>query len=218
MKTLVFKRNVFYNEKSMIEVFFDVETKKLFHEVEGRDTSKLGVSIVSVYSREVDSAGKELHGEMKSYWEKDFPQLWKVLHDADRIVGFNSVSFDAVALQPYAPFQLAKLAHFDILDEVKKKLGHRLSLNALASQTLGTAKSDVGTNAVLYFAKGDPESLEKLRTYCEADVAITRDLYDYAVVNKQLKYLDRWNTPRVIEVDFSYPVSSTKSGKQVSLF
>ncbi|HRN95882.1 MAG TPA: ribonuclease H-like domain-containing protein [Candidatus Levybacteria bacterium] len=202
----------------MIEVFFDVETKKLFHEVEGRDTAKLGVSIVSVYSREIDTHGKEIRGGMKSYWEKDFPKLWKVLHDADRIVGFNSLNFDSVALQPYAPFQLAKLTHLDIMDEVKKTLGHRLSLNALATQTLGSVKSDVGTNAVIYFAKGDPESLEKLRTYCEADVAITRDLYDFGVQHKHLKYLDRWNTPRIVEVDFSYPKATTDTGKQTSLF
>lgn len=202
----------------MIEVFFDVETKKLFHEVEGRDTAKLGVSIVSVYTREVDAAGKEIIGEMRSYWENDFPQLWKVLHDADRIIGFNSLSFDSVVLQPYAPFQLAKLSHLDMLDEVKKKLGHRLSLNALASQTLGSVKSDVGTNAVVYFAKGDPESLEKLRTYCEADVVITRDLYDFGVQHKHLKYLDKWNTPRIVEIDFSYPKSVIDTGKQTSLF
>lgn len=201
----------------MIEVFFDVETKKLFHEVENRDVSKLGVSIVSVYQREIDSQNQEISGQMRSYWEKDFPDLWKVLHDADRVIGFNSISFDAAVLQPYAPFQMSKLSHFDILDEVRKVLGHRLSLNALASQTLGSVKSDIGTNAVVYFAKGDPESLEKLQSYCEADVGITRDLYDFGVKNKYLKYLDKWNTLRKVEVDFSYP-QLADSGKQTSLF
>src|SRR5690606_32178547 len=129
---------------SMIEVFFDVETKKLFHEVENRDITKLGVSIVFVYQREIDSQNQEISGQMRSFWEKDFPDLWKVLHDADRVIGFNSISFDSAVLQPYAPFQLSKLSHFDILDEVRKVLGHRLSLNALASQTLGSVKTDVG--------------------------------------------------------------------------
>ena len=205
-------------KNAMIEVFFDVETKKLFHEVENRDVTKLGVSIVSVYQREIDLDFKEVSGHMRSYWEKDFGELWKVLHDADRIIGFNSISFDAATLQPYAPFALDKLAHFDILAQVRKVLGHRLSLNALASQTLGSVKSDVGTNAVVYFAKGDPESLEKLQKYCELDVAITRDLYDYGVNNKHLKYLDKWNTLRTVDIDFSYPKEKTDSGKQTSLF
>lgn len=201
----------------MIEVFFDVETKKLFHEVENRDITKLGVSIVSVYQREIDSQNQEISGQMRSFWEKDFPDLWKVLHDADRVIGFNSISFDSAVLQPYAPFQLSKLSHFDILDEVRKVLGHRLSLNALASQTLGSVKTDVGTNAVVYFAKGDPESLKKLQMYCEADVEITRDLYDFGVKNKYLKYIDKWNTPRKVEIDFSYP-QIADAGKQTSLF
>lgn len=202
----------------MIEVFFDVETKKLFHEVENRDVTKLGVSIVSVYQREIDSQFREIKGQMRSYWEKDFADLWKVLHDADRIIGFNSISFDSAVLQPYAPFALNKLSHFDMLDEIRKVLGHRLSLNALASQTLGTAKSDVGTNAVVYFAKGDAESLAKLQSYCEADVLITRDLYDFGVRNKHLKYLDKWNTLRKVEIDFSYPQEISEAGKQTSLF
>lgn len=201
----------------MIEVFFDVETKKLFHEVESKDPALLGVSIVSVYTREIDGNQQEVKGELNSYWEKDFEQLWKVLHDADRVIGFNSIGFDALALQPYAPFSLSKLSHFDILEVVREKLGHRLSLNALASQTLNVAKTDVGTNAVVYFAKGDPESLQKLQSYCEADVMLTRDLYDFGVKHKHLKYLDKWNTPRLVEVDFSYP-NLEDTGRQTSLF
>jgi DEAD/DEAH box helicase domain-containing protein len=201
----------------MIEVIFDVETKKLFHEVENRDVTKLGVSIVSAYHREIDTQNNEKWGKMKSYWEADFPELWKVLHDADRVIGFNSINFDAMVLQPYAPFPLTKLTHFDIMDEVKKKLGHRLSLNALASQTLGAQKTDVGTNAVVYWNSGDAESLAKLQKYCEADVLLTKELYDFAMMQKHLKYIDKWNTLRIIDVDFSYP-RSTDLSKQTSLF
>jgi hypothetical protein len=39
----------------MIEVFFDVETKKLFSEINTRAPGDLGVSVVSVYKRELDS-------------------------------------------------------------------------------------------------------------------------------------------------------------------
>ena len=37
------------------------------------------------------------------------------------------------------------------------------------------------------------------------DVMVTKKVYDFALKNKQLKYKDKWNTPRIIEVDFSYP-------------
>jgi hypothetical protein len=37
------------------------------------------------------------------------------------------------------------------------------------------------------------------------DVTVTKEVYDFGLKNKQLKYKDKWNTPRIIEVDFSYP-------------
>ena len=202
----------------MLEVFFDVETKKLFHEVEGRDPSLLGVSIVSTLTRIVDKNGKTGSEVIKSYWEKDFEEMWKIFMDADRIIGFNTIKFDAVALQPYTPIPLLKLPHFDILDEVRNRLGHRLSLNALAEKTLNAQKTDKGFNAVIYWNNQDLESLKKLQTYCEADVLLTRDLYDYGVQHKLLKYQDMVGRVRSFPVDFSYLDRAIKSGKQTSLF
>jgi len=69
-------------------------------------------------------------------------------------------------------------------------------------------KTDVGTNAVIYWNEHSEESLAKLKYYCEADVALTRDIYDYGVKNKILKYIDRTNTPQQFAVDFSYPKMS----------
>jgi DEAD/DEAH box helicase domain-containing protein len=202
----------------MIEVFFDLETKKLFYEIDSKDPAELGVSVVSVYQREIDKNGQERTGTMKSFWEKDFASMWKLFQDADRIIGFNTLKFDVLALQSYTPIVLSKLPHFDIMDEVKKILGHRLSLNALAQACLQCKKTDVGTNAVVYWNRGDEESLKKLQKYCESDVLLTRDLYDFALREKVLKYTDKWNNPRVMEVDFSYPPILQASGKQTSLF
>jgi len=202
----------------MIEVFFDVETKKLFHEIESKDPGGLGISIVSVYSREVDKTGHEVAGTMHSFWEKDFLSMWKLFQNADRVIGFNTLKFDVPALQPYATFSLAKLPHFDILDEVKKALGHRLSLNALGKATLDVQKTDSGMNAVVYWNNGDLESLHKLQSYCESDVLLTRDLYDYGVGEKVLKYIDKWNNLKTFPIDCSYPQTLIDTGKQTSLF
>jgi hypothetical protein len=76
----------------------------------------------------------------------------------------------------------------------------------------------VGTNAVLYWKKHDEESLHKLKSYCEADVLLTKNLYDFGVTNKNLKYLDKWNTSREIPVDFSYPQSVIDASRQIGLF
>ena len=83
---------------------------------------------------------------------------------------------------------------------------------------MGIEKIDVGTNAVLYWRKQDKESLKKLKKYCESDVDITKQLYDYVLDNSELKFKDRWNTLRTIEIDFSYPEKNLNEEEQIGLF
>jgi DEAD/DEAH box helicase domain-containing protein len=201
----------------MYEVIFDLETKNLFRDVESSDPEKLGVSVVSLYSRIIRN-GIETRGEMQSFWENELYRMWQLFEKADRIIGFNSLKFDVPALKPYAPAHFPKLKHFDIMDQVKNVLGFRLGLDTLAKDTLGKGKTDIGTNAVYYWNQGDPESLEKLRRYCEADVAITKQLYDFGLLNKYLKFTDKWNNLKTIPVDFSYPPDLIAADKQISLF
>ncbi len=202
------------------EVIFDIESQKLFSEVENNDPAKLGVSIVSVYIREVNENQEEIRGEMRSFWEHELADLWPVLTGAKRVIGFNTLKFDVPVLAPYAPAteNLAKLPHLDIMQSVRAALGHSLSLAHLGENTLGRGKTDVGTNAVIYWKNHDEESLSKLKYYCEADVALTRDLYDYGVKNKILKYTDRTNTPQQFTVDFSYPKEIVDASRQIGLF
>jgi DEAD/DEAH box helicase domain-containing protein len=200
------------------EVIFDVETQRLFSEVEGNEPGKLGISIVSLYIRQVSDDQREINGEMKSFWEHELDSMWPYFTSAKRIIGFNTIKFDVPALIPYAPDNFAKLPHFDMMQTVRSKLGHYLSLKTLGENTLGRGKTDVGTNAVEYWKAHDPESLEKLKFYCEADVALTRDLYDYGVQNKQLKYLDNWNTVQSFDVDFSYPKEVIDASRQMGMF
>jgi len=199
------------------EVFFDVETKKFFDETGTFNPEDLGVSIVSVYTRKLDDEFKEIEGKMQSFFETDFEKMWDLFQEADRIIGFNSIRFDVPALKPYSPPHFPKLPHFDILDEIRKTHGRRVSLNALAKDTLNKAKIDSGVNAILYWQKGDPKSLELLRKYCEDDVVLTRDIYDFVLKNGILRFKDHWNNPREIEIDFSYP-KEDNSTKQIGLF
>jgi DEAD/DEAH box helicase domain-containing protein len=201
----------------MFEIIFDTETKKFFDEVEGNDPSKLGVSITSVYSRTLDENFNEIEGKMQSFWEKDFSEMFKLFEKADRIIGFNSIGFDVPALSPYLPLYWPKLPHFDILNEIKKVEGKRMSLDSLAKATLGTTKNDSGANAIKYWNESSKESLAKLKKYCEMDVEITRKVYDFAMKNNVLKYIDFWNETHEIKLDFSYP-KKADSENQGSLF
>ncbi|MFC1625544.1 ribonuclease H-like domain-containing protein [Patescibacteria group bacterium] len=201
----------------MFEVIFDCETKKFFDEDSLFNPEKLGVSVVSLYKREIGDNLEENNGEMQSFWEKDFAGMWDIFSKADRIIGFNSLGFDVIALSPYSPVSFKKLPHFDIMQKIKEVEGKRVSLNAIAKATLESQKIDNGQNAVLYWEKGDKQSLNKLKKYCEADVAITRDIYDFVLKNGNLKYIDFWNEVRKVELDFTYKKDNS-SRVQHSLF
>lgn len=213
----------------MIEVVFDIETMNLFGDNGATEPAQLGVSIVSAYRREIDENGNEISGVMKSFWDPNAKNidggelglsgLWDWFGEADRIIGFNSLGFDVPALAPvFAPNNVFGLPHFDILDKVRNVLGHRLSLDAIAKETLGYTKIDDGLNAVKYWRSQDPESMAKLRKYCEMDVVVTTDVYKYGLKNGRLKYKDKWNELREVEINFSYPKIEEKPEVQMGLF
>ncbi len=186
------------------EVIFDIETQKLFDQIEDRDNlGLLGVSIVSAYRRRVNDDGSEIEGEMKSFWEDELDGLWNWFEEAERIIGFNSLKFDVPVLVPHYQRDLFRLPHFDILDRIKGVLGHRLSLDAVAKETLGETKMANGLAAVDWWNAGDKESLAKLKQYCEMDVWVTKGIYDYGLMNGKLRFKDKWNEVREFEVDFS---------------
>ena len=126
----------------------------------------------------------EIEGEMASFWDEGMQgrrklgELWEWLVSADRVIGFNSIKFDAPVLNPHMEGDVMRLKHFDILEKVRGVLGHRLSLDALAKETLGETKMANGLAAVDWWQAGDEESLEKLQRYCEMDVEVTKRLYD----------------------------------------
>ena len=187
------------------EIIFDIETKKFFDEINARKPEDLGISIVSAYRREIDRDMNEIKGEMKSFWEKDFDQMWGWFEEADRIIGYNSLGFDVPAVNGVYKDDFSKLKHFDVMKVIKDVFGHRVKLDSVAKESLGQGKNASGAEAVTWWAKGDPESLANLKKYCEMDVEVTKMVYDYGMKNGKLKFKDHWNEPREIEVDFSYP-------------
>lgn len=190
-------------------VVFDVETKKAFDEVGGFYPEKLGVSVSGVWYGE---QGTE--GVLRGFREEEFSEMFKIFEKADRIVGFNSIDFDMAALKPYYIGDLLKLPNFDMLKEVEKKIGYRVKLDALAKETLGIQKGGSGLDAITYFHEGD---WEKLTKYCLQDVEITRDLYNYALKNGELKFKNKWNESVSVKLDFTMQ-QQKDSGVQVTLF
>jgi DEAD/DEAH box helicase domain-containing protein len=129
-----------------------------------------------------------LTDEFQVFREDDLPELFKRLQELDLVVGFNISRFDYKVLQAYTPLDLAGLPTLDLLEEIHRKLGFRLSLDHLAEHTLGARKGGDGLQAVQWFRTGQ---WEPLIAYCKKDVAITRDLFEHAREKGFLLYKDK---------------------------
>jgi len=193
----------------MLQIFLDVETKRTFDEVGGYFPEKLGISFVGIEIRDSLSGQAEPRG----YFEKDLPQLFPILEKADVIVGFNIDGFDMPSMTDYYSGDILQLPTLDLMDRIKKSVGHRIGLDAVAQETLGIGKTGDGLDAIKYYQTGQ---LDKLRDYCLQDVAVTRQLYDYGLQKGRVKFRNRWNRMIECEVDFSY-TPEQNHGVQMSL-
>jgi DEAD/DEAH box helicase domain-containing protein len=82
-----------------------------------------------------------------------------------------------------------------MLDHIYRRLGYRVSLDNLASTTLGTHKSADGLQAVRWFREG---RIQEVLDYCQQDVEVTRLLYEHGRQHKHLKFRDnRYRTQTV---------------------
>jgi len=173
-------------------LFFDLETQKSAEEVGGwGNIHKMGLAVGVVW----DSLDREFF----TYEEKDARQLVDKLRTADLVVGFNVIGFDYTVLQPYSDFDLQEINTFDMLVDVKKRLGFRLSLNHLAQHTLNAKKSADGLISLQWYKEG---KISKIIQYCKQDVEITRDLYLFGEKNGLVKYQSRSGNPLQLEVNW----------------
>ena len=89
-------------------------------------------------------------------------------------------------LQPYYPGDLSKLPVFDILEEIREKIGSRRSLHDMLKATLHKGKTGHGLLAIELFKVG---KMEELKRYCMDDVMLTKELFEYGVKNDKIYYL-----------------------------
>jgi len=172
--------------------YFDLETQKSAEDVGGwGNIHKMGLAVGVVW----DSLDREFF----TYEEKDSVKLVEKLRTADLAVGFNIIGFDYTVLQPYSDFDLQEINTFDMLVDVKKNLGFRLSLNHLAQHTLNAEKSADGLVSLQWYKEG---KINKIIQYCKQDVEITRDLYLYGEKNGFVKYQSRSGNPRDLKVEW----------------
>ncbi len=174
-------------------LYFDLETQKSAEEVGGwHRIREMRMSIGVTFST--------ARNEYSIYTEARVDQLLADLQRADLIVGFNHLRFDYEVLHHYTVLDLRQLPTLDLLVELQKALPHRLSLDAVASATLGLEKTAEGLQAIQWFRQG---RLLEIAEYCCYDVKLTRLLHEFGAGRRQLFYKDRFGKTAAVPVGWT---------------
>ncbi len=171
----------------------DIETQLSAEEVGGWHKChlmKLAVAVVA------DLASQQY----EVYFEDQAAALCRRLQEVDLIVGFNLKKFDYRVLQPYTEIALKHLPTLDILEDIQRYLGHKLSLGHLAEKTLNEGKSGDGLMALRLFKEG---RLEELVAYCRKDVELTTRLFAHGFREGYLLYTHRQGALVRVPVDWT---------------
>src|SRR3989344_6133180 len=148
-------------------IVFDLETKKSFAEVGGKDkVRELGISVAGVYSY--------LQDKFFAYEEHELPEFEKMLVETEHLIGFNIKTFDLPVLEPYMKkVSLNTIAATDMFEDVTNFLGHRVGLAGLASATLGESKIANGLEALEWYKQG---KIKEIKEYCLQVVKVTKNI------------------------------------------
>jgi len=167
--------------KSKKIVYFDLETQKSADDVGGWDKARdMLMSVGSIYI--------EPDGVFKSFTEDKVQELIDELFSADLVIGFNNIGFDNQVLTHYTDRDFSTIPTIDMARDFTDARGHRINLDSLAKASLKDVKKSAnGLLALQWFKEG---KIDEITHYCEQDVAVTRDVYKYAEVNKSIKYMD----------------------------
>jgi len=188
-----------------MEIVFDIET---IGDIKNQSTMKL--TVVSIY----DSST----GEYRSFEEHELKELWPYFERADRLIGYNSESFDAPILNKYYTGDMMQFPHLDLLKVIRESCGKRYKLDDIAKATLQIGKSADGLTAMKWFQEG---KIDKVKEYCEQDVKVTKDIYEFGRKNRMLYYPTLTGEVMPIAVNFDPPtveeMAAATSGVNMTL-
>src|SRR3989304_3014755 len=123
------------------EIYLDVETLRLSHEVEGgwKNIRDFGLAVAVTW---------DTSNNFRTWLEPDAATLVQELAGYQRIITFNGERFDFEVLSKYADVKRLHSASLDLLVDLHRILGYRIKLESVARETLGSAKSGTGLQAV----------------------------------------------------------------------
>lgn len=183
------------------EIVLDIETIG-----DIRDFDNLKITVCSIYEYETDS--------YRSFYEEELGDLWPILEKADRLIGYNSEHFDIPILDKYYAGDLKAFPHLDLLKVIKESSGKRYKLDDIAQATLDDVKKSAdGLQAIEWWKEGRKEDVKK---YCEQDVKVTVEVYEYGKKNKMLYFPTLTGEIQPIGVNFDPPAEPVNSAGQAS--
>jgi len=169
----------------MNETFFDLETQNEFGK--GRDFKGLRMSVGVIFKND----------EYKAFMENGVSFLIDELFSSSLVIGFNLIHFDYNVLKPYTEKDLFSLPTLDILKEIQKTLGFRISLDNLARTNLSKEKKGTGLDAIKWWRQGN---IQRLIEYCKYDVEVTKEIYELGKKQGFLSFKDKGGKIRSFDV------------------
>ncbi|ANM29307.1 hypothetical protein ABI59_06435 [Acidobacteria bacterium Mor1] len=170
----------------------DVETQHSAADVGGwGNVDRMGLALAVVYDAAADC--------YVTYYESDVHRLLLDLVMADRVVGFNLDRFDLPVLSGYTDQDLSRIRTCDMLEEIYRRTGFRLSLNHLGEANFGIRKAGDGLQSLQWWKQG---RIDLIESYCRGDVEITTRLYKLGRDQGYLLYRDK--EERLLRVPVSW--------------
>lgn len=154
------------------EVVLDIET---YGDI--KDYNSMKITVVSIYQYE--------NNKYRSFDEHNLGDLWPILERSGRIIGYNSEHFDLPILNKVYPGDLTRFPQLDLLKIIKESCGKRFKLDDIAKATLQKQKSANGLQAHKWYEEG---KIDEIKKYCEQDVLVTKEIYEFGKKNKILYY------------------------------
>jgi len=166
-----------------MKLVLDLETQNSFQEIGGKSNlALLKISVVGAYWYG--------DGRYYTFGEGELDKLEEFLKKAELVIGFNLVGFDYPVLQNYLKnFNFSGLRTLDIMVDAERYLGYKIKLEDVAQGSLNIGKSGTGLDAIKFWKEN---SIDKLKKYCLKDVEVTKNIYEYGVQNKEIKFKSLW--------------------------
>ncbi|MCS6789301.1 MAG: hypothetical protein NZ484_01955 [Patescibacteria group bacterium] len=181
-------------------IVFDIETQNFFtdKDVGWNNFEALRISVIAFYSYN--------YQKYFCFEEKELDQVYEYFFNSKYLVGFSINRYDVPVLNIYfqkklnlsKSLNLWEKERIDLLEEIEKIYGQRISLSKLSEVNLGDTKIGHGSEASDLYLTGQ---IEELKKYCLKDVELTKRLYDLYLNNKKLIFPDK-KTGQNLILDF----------------